>query len=167
MRQQKKENHLCPSLVASILYRCRFQISDTIGNLTFHFRTFANLQGFFVPMLFEILLFCRHCTMWRLKEPNKPIESNTENTIDRTSFGLFADTRTIISNNPMEAKTDDPSWFCSTSSRLVSNVNLKSSSVAALTSSLLLIHCFSSHQNSDRVYSGLITTIVNSFFRFF
>ena len=153
-------------------------VSATIGSCCFHLRNSASSPGatslsqccpFLVQMPFRSRL------MWTLNGANNPIESNTEETIDKiflwvisASTSLFLPQHTwrlSLITVHCSPSTENPSVLGSISTCFVLLIDCKSPGIASVTASLLLIHFFSSNPcREKRGCSWLKTSIASSRF---
>ena len=157
MRRQTHEVPICPWLCWSIFYQCWFQLLLT-WSWSLHFRNSSSSLGstdlsqccpFFVQMLFRSRL------IRTLNGANSPRGSNIAETRDKNflwvigvSTSLLVPRQTcrlssmIVQWSP---STDEPSLPGSTSTCFVLLIDFKSSGIALVTTSLLVIHFFSSN----------------------
>ena len=160
MRQQTRSSVLSLSLLKYLL---SMLVSVTIGSCSFHLRSSASSPGstslsqccsFLFQMTFKSRL------MWTLNGAKNPIVSNTEDTNDKiflwvkgASTSLFVPLHTwrmSLITVHYSPSTEDPSELGSTSTCSVLVIDFKSSGIASVTASLLLIHFLNSYTSRDR-----------------
>ena len=159
MRPQTHEVRFYPSLCWSTFYRCLFQPLFEVVLSSQEFFVFTRLQ-FVVPMLSILSPDALQKSSHMNTERRKQTESNTEDTNDKiflwvigasTSFFVPLHTWRLSSVTVhCSLSTEDPSILGSTSTCLVLLIDFKSSGIASVTASLLLIHFFNSNPCCER-----------------
>ena len=189
MRQQTHEVWFYPSLCWSAFYRCLFQLHLEVvvsisKILLLHQAPIRCLQ--FCPFLVQMP--SKICLRWTLNSASNPIWSNTEETIvcvcvcvcvwvsvivsDRifvsiigASTSLFLPLHTWRMSSVtvhFSPSTESPSLLGSTSTCFVLLIDFKSSGIASITVSFLLIHFFDSNPCCERRGCSWLNTSIAS-----
>ena len=149
--------------LAVLKYLLSMLVSATTGSWSFHFRNssfplsstdLSQCCPFFVQMLFRSRL------IWTLNGANSPRASNSEETRENIFLWVIGVSTFLLV--PLQTcrlssiifywspSTDEPSLPGSTSTCFVLLIDLKSSGIALVTTSLLVIHFFSSNPFFER-----------------